>query len=153
LLSSHDANPPSRERFRSLTALSFSRVWLGSHIGCPHAASLAAIDSLSDRHVASRARFGDLIQIIPHAPSTTHATQTVTLTGTAKADAAQSQFLDCLDELLHRSREPVKFPNNQSIAASGVFERFEQGGALHDRAGHLLDEYLSAPRLFECVLL
>ncbi len=44
-------------------------------------------------------------------------------------------------------------PDNEDVAASGVLKRLSVGGALHNRAGHLLNGYLDAPRLFECVLL
>src|SRR5208283_1776662 len=37
--------------------------------------------------------------------------------------------------------------------AAGVFKRIEKGGTIRDRARHLLDENLLAPRLFERVLL
>ena len=48
----------------------------------------------------------------------------------AKADAAQSQFLDGLDELLHRPRQPVEFPNNENVAAAGVVKRLAQRGTI-----------------------
>ncbi len=48
-----------------------------------------------------------------------------------KADAAQPQFLDGLDELFHRTRcQTVELPNNERVAAAGVLQRFKQRGTI-----------------------
>ena len=70
----------------------------------------------------------------------------------AKANAAQSQFLDRLDELFHRPRQPGEFPDDESVTTAGVAKRFTEGRAIRDRAGHLLD-IMFAPYLVEGVWL
>ena len=42
----------------------------------------------------------------------------------SKADVAQAQLLDRLDELLDGSRQPVELPDDQRVAAASVVERF-----------------------------
>src|SRR5271166_919063 len=41
-----------------------------------------------------------------------------------KANVAQAQLLDRLDELLHGSRQAVELPDYEHVTAAGVVERF-----------------------------
>ena len=57
--------------------------------------------------------------------------------------------MSCFMDRARRS----SFQTIEGVAAAGVFKRFAKGRAIRDRARHLLDENLLAPRLFERVLL
>jgi hypothetical protein len=69
----------------------------------------------------------------------------------AKADASQPQFLDGLDQLLHRARQAVKLPHDQRVAAARKFQRLPQSGAIRHRARQLLGENPPASRFGERV--
>ena len=50
----------------------------------------------------------------------------------AKPDASQPQGLNGLDQLLHRSRQPVEFPHDQRVAAARILK---ETGAERDLTG------------------
>jgi len=72
---------------------------------------------------------------------------------TVKADVSEAELFDCLDQLLHRPRQPVELPHDKGVAAAGVVERVPKGGAIRDRSRHLLGENPAASRLGQGVFL
>ena len=63
----------------------------------------------------------------------------------SETDTARCQFADLLDQVAHRTAEPVELPHDQHVARANEFERPRQARAVVLRAGSMILEQM--PRI------
>jgi hypothetical protein len=56
-----------------------------------------------------------------------------------------------IDDLLHRTRQPVELPHDQRVAAAREFQRVAKGWSIRNRARQLLGENPTASRFSQSI--